>query len=187
PRHDGRSRSSRRAPADPAAQGSARALVVALARRSGARRVADRRVGLVDRRLVHARTRAGVRAQPHDSPSGDDGRLAGAAWGRVAGSIRLRAIDARARTVMCTVSVVASRGGVRLVCNRDERVSRPVAQPPALHRTAAGVAIYPVDPESGGTWVGVTDRGFAAVLINRTVARWDHRPSPATTPPPILP
>src|SRR5262249_3712501 len=156
-------------------------------RRSGARRVADRRVGLVDRRLVHARTRAGVRAQPHDSPSGDDGRRAGAAWGRVAGSIRLRAIDAPALTVMCTVSVVASPGGVRPVRKRTDRVPRPVPHPPALHRTAAGVAIYPVDPESGGTWVGVTDRGFAAVLINRTVARWDHRRSPATSRGTIVP
>jgi len=82
---------------------------------------------------------------------------------------------------MCTASVVASPAGVHLVCNRDERLTRPAARPPALHHAAGGVAIYPVDPQSGGTWIGVADRGFAAVLLNRTVSHRTRRRSPATS------
>ena len=82
---------------------------------------------------------------------------------------------------MCTASVVASPTGVRLVCNRDERVTRPVARPPAVHQTGAGVAIYPVDPQSSGSWIGVADRAFAAVLLNRTLSPRVRRRSPATS------
>jgi len=80
---------------------------------------------------------------------------------------------------MCSVSIVAADSGVRLVCNRDERLARTAAQPPALHRTGAGIAVYPTDPQSGGTWIGIADRGFAAVLLNRTPPR--ANPRPATT------
>jgi uncharacterized protein with NRDE domain len=69
---------------------------------------------------------------------------------------------------MCTVTLVALDDGVRLVCNRDERRARPAALPPQWRATPAGGAIAPIDPVSRGTWIGASDCGFAAVLLNRT-------------------
>ena len=68
---------------------------------------------------------------------------------------------------MCTVSVVPRADGFRLACNRDERRTRAAASAPRLHRTGVRHALWPVDPESGGTWIGVNDAGLAMVLLNR--------------------
>ena len=54
----------------------------------------------------------------------------------------------------------------RLACNRDELMTRPIALPPALTRIGSRLAIMPVDPESGGTWIGVNDAGLACTLLN---------------------
>lgn len=78
---------------------------------------------------------------------------------------------------MCTVSVVPTSGGFRLACNRDERRSRPAAHGPRPHRAGARRALWPVDPLSGGTWIGVNDAGLVMVLLNR-----HSRHSPAWTP-----
>ena len=53
--------------------------------------------------------------------------------------------------------------------NRDERRDRPAATPPALHRLPRTMAVFPVDPVGGGTWIGVNDAGLAAALLNRTL------------------
>ena len=68
---------------------------------------------------------------------------------------------------MCTVSLVPLADGVRLACNRDEQRSRPVAHPPRVWRAGNRAAVYPVDPVSGGTWIGVNDAGLALALLNR--------------------
>jgi len=68
---------------------------------------------------------------------------------------------------MCTITIVATGSGVRVACNRDEQRTRPVALPPLARATPAGTLVYPVDSVSGGTWIGASDRGFAAVLLNR--------------------
>lgn len=69
---------------------------------------------------------------------------------------------------MCTVSVVPTADGCRIVCNRDERRSRPIAGPPQLWRAKASRATYPQDPVSGGTWIGVNDQELVVALLNRT-------------------
>lgn len=68
---------------------------------------------------------------------------------------------------MCTVSVVPTNGGFRLACNRDERRTRPPAEAPAVRAAASSLAIWPFDPLSRGTWIGVNDSGLALVLLNR--------------------
>lgn len=68
---------------------------------------------------------------------------------------------------MCTVSIVPHDEGFRLVCNRDELLARPPAIPPMRHSTRDSAAIYPVDPQGGGTWIGVNHHGVAVALINR--------------------
>ena len=70
---------------------------------------------------------------------------------------------------MCTVTLVpAADDGFRLVCNRDERLTRPLALSPGLHRLGRRTAIYPIDPAGGGTWIGVNDAGLAVALLNRS-------------------
>jgi len=69
---------------------------------------------------------------------------------------------------MCTVTVVPSPhdGAVRVLMNRDERRLRPVAHPPAVHPTGMVQAIWPTDPEGGGTWIAATDAGLVLMMMN---------------------
>jgi hypothetical protein len=67
---------------------------------------------------------------------------------------------------MCTVTVVPHETGVRVMCNRDERRSRPAALPPQVHDLGGRLAVFPVDPRGGGSWVGVNDAGIVVTLLN---------------------
>jgi hypothetical protein len=79
---------------------------------------------------------------------------------------------------MCTVTIVTGSdcegdgphhgtgGRVRLACNRDELRTRPLAYPPVIRKFGDRLAIMPIDPVSGGTWIAVNDAGFAATLLN---------------------
>jgi hypothetical protein len=69
---------------------------------------------------------------------------------------------------MCTISLVASPDGaaLRILLNRDERRLRRVARPPAVHQTGLGHAVWPTDPEGGGTWVAATHSGLALMVLN---------------------
>lgn len=55
---------------------------------------------------------------------------------------------------------------LRVACNRDERVSRAVALPPATWAAGGRSAIMPIDPESGGTWIAVNDTAIVFALLN---------------------
>lgn len=74
---------------------------------------------------------------------------------------------------MCTVSIVPREDGFRLLCNRDEQRSRPLAVPPQWHAADRFAATYPIDPQGGGTWIAVNNHGVAVALLNR------HLPSNA--------
>lgn len=70
---------------------------------------------------------------------------------------------------MCTLSVIRRPGGVRVMFNRDEQRSRPRSLPLTEWSLSACSAIAPVDPApdgSRGTWIGVSDAGLAACLLN---------------------
>ncbi len=69
---------------------------------------------------------------------------------------------------MCTVSIVPAGDGFRLVSNRDERRARARARPPRWYDLGGRRALFPLDPEGGGSWVGVNDVGLAAALLNRS-------------------
>jgi hypothetical protein len=69
---------------------------------------------------------------------------------------------------MCTVTIVPRAGGYRLLCNRDERRARLRAVVPRPWPAGNGTAIFPVDPQGGGTWIGANDAGLAMALLNRT-------------------
>ena len=69
---------------------------------------------------------------------------------------------------MCTVSLIPpSLGrGLRLVFNRDERRTRPVAWAPQLAHSGGVPVIAPVDSESLGTWVAASGAGLVYALLN---------------------
>ncbi|MBS0191994.1 MAG: NRDE family protein [Phycisphaerales bacterium] len=71
---------------------------------------------------------------------------------------------------MCTLSSLTGSGrlGVRLrvVMNRDEQRSRARAQPPVV-RTFGGIhGVFPIDPHSGGTWIGANSAGLVLAVLN---------------------
>lgn len=87
---------------------------------------------------------------------------------------------------MCTVSIIhlpdSPHGGLRVVCNRDERDDRSKARPPVARRFGDRVAVMPVDAKSDGTWIAVNDAGLLLFLMN-----YNPRPSwVASSPQPIV-
>lgn len=69
---------------------------------------------------------------------------------------------------MCTLSVIRpAPQAVRVAMSRDESTLRPAALPPRLWRLGARLALLPVDPQGGGSWIGVNDAGLVAALLNR--------------------
>ena len=73
---------------------------------------------------------------------------------------------------MCTLSVITRDDGYYLAMNRDERLTRGSATPPALVNLAEKTAIYPRDG-AGGTWVAANSYGIALALLN-----WNDVPQP---------
>lgn len=69
---------------------------------------------------------------------------------------------------MCTVTFRCGGGSLLLTMNRDERRERAAEQPPRAMRGGSGRPAWaaPFDGESGGTWIGVNERGVAACLLN---------------------
>lgn len=49
--------------------------------------------------------------------------------------------------------------------NRDEKITRRQAIPPAVNKIAARLAVYPTDVE-GGTWIAANDIGITFGLLN---------------------
>jgi hypothetical protein len=92
--------------------------------------------------------------------------MAGAPWFRRCAVHRTRA--RQGTVIVCTVSSIPFGDGVRLVCNRDERRSRPFALEPRSGTLGMRTALFPIDPVSGGTWIGTNDACLAFVLLNRT-------------------
>lgn len=67
---------------------------------------------------------------------------------------------------MCTVTYVPHERGFWLHSNRDERLNRKAAEPPAIHVVNNRQLLCPRDGQSLGTWIATQDAGAAAVLLN---------------------
>ncbi|MBY0261387.1 MAG: NRDE family protein, partial [Phycisphaerales bacterium] len=92
---------------------------------------------------------------------------------------------------MCTVTLVRpAPGSLRLVFNRDEQRSRAASTPPREFELAGRRALMPIDPDSGGTWIGASDAGVVACLLNANPptrsAEWAGRKSRGLIVPAIL-
>lgn len=67
---------------------------------------------------------------------------------------------------MCTVSWLSSEDGYTLFFNRDEKRSRGIATPPAVHRRSGVEYIAPTDVDGGGTWIATNEHGVTICLLN---------------------
>lgn len=69
---------------------------------------------------------------------------------------------------MCTVTLRCGAGSLLLTMNRDERYERAPEEPPRRIPGEPGRPSWlaPFDSMSGGTWVGVNDRGVASCVLN---------------------
>jgi len=66
---------------------------------------------------------------------------------------------------MCTVTFIPRSDGFYFAMNRDERVARASASPPAIFEQGRVASIYPLDCE-GGTWIAANSMGVAFALLN---------------------
>jgi len=72
---------------------------------------------------------------------------------------------------MCTLTVInlktgEGKPGYRLVMNRDELRTRSRALPPEWREVEGVGAIWPVDPDGGGTWIAAAQTGLTLALVN---------------------
>jgi len=78
---------------------------------------------------------------------------------------------------MCTVAFVPLMGGgYALGHNRDERRTRSRGLPPERLERDGRSVLAPRDPDGGGTWIGVHDRGATFCLLNATENRPERLP-----------
>lgn len=68
---------------------------------------------------------------------------------------------------MCTLSWLPEPEGYALYFNRDERVTRSAARPPARAELNGVAYLAPADGDFGGTWIGVNELGVTVALLNR--------------------
>ena len=66
---------------------------------------------------------------------------------------------------MCTVSLHQYNECTYLFMNRDERHDRPAELPPQYLDKEESITA-PIDPQSKGTWIGMSHQGYAACLLN---------------------
>lgn len=79
---------------------------------------------------------------------------------------------------MCTVTVIPTPAGPRLVHSRDELRTRAPALAPAWRELAGGRrAVWPVDADAGGTWIAARDDGLVLAILNRNIPP-NGRPAP---------
>lgn len=67
---------------------------------------------------------------------------------------------------MCTASWFFSTDHYYVFFNRDELKSRSIALPPSAQSCNSLQALMPIDPDGGGTWIGVNDAGWTFALLN---------------------
>ena len=78
---------------------------------------------------------------------------------------------------MCTVTYIPrDKGSFILTHNRDESVKRKIASPPVTRVINGMDHLYPVDPEGKGTWIGISETGRVASLLNGGDQKHTHNP-----------
>lgn len=72
---------------------------------------------------------------------------------------------------MCTLTAInlstdEGKLGYRLIMNRDELRTRSRALPPEWREVDGVRAIWPTDPDGGGTWIAASEMGLTLALVN---------------------
>ena len=67
---------------------------------------------------------------------------------------------------MCTISWLKHEKGIDVFFNRDEGKKRSLAELPRVRQASDVKAIYPIDPDGGGTWCAVNEHGVTLALLN---------------------
>jgi hypothetical protein len=68
---------------------------------------------------------------------------------------------------MCTVTYITRNDGTcMLTMGRDELVRRDLTTPPIEKKINGVLQIFPYDPVSAGTWIGMTDSSRIACVMN---------------------
>ncbi len=68
---------------------------------------------------------------------------------------------------MCTLTYIPQgKDTFILTQSRDENIKRAIASPPVVRKINGVNHIFPVDPDSMGTWIGISENGRAACLLN---------------------
>ncbi|MEO5905691.1 MAG: NRDE family protein [Saprospiraceae bacterium] len=67
---------------------------------------------------------------------------------------------------MCTVTFIPIANSVFLTSNRDESPSRRASGLTSFHAPDKNVIHYPLDADSGGTWIAYSDSGRIVCLLN---------------------
>lgn len=68
---------------------------------------------------------------------------------------------------MCTLSILPQSIGFTARMNRDENPSRASSEAEFFAgQTGALAWAYPLDPSSGGTWIGINNQGVLLALLN---------------------
>lgn len=83
---------------------------------------------------------------------------------------------------MCTVSWRFHESGHSLWSNRDERHTRSDSAAPSLGLSDGLRRLAPVDPDGGGSWIAVNERGLTVCLVNRYHGADDLRPATEDDP-----
>jgi len=67
---------------------------------------------------------------------------------------------------MCTLSWWIEDEDRGVFFNRDEKRTRSAGLPPSLHQVNGRKLLMPMDPDAGGTWIGVNDSGLIVAVLN---------------------
>ncbi|MBS1947866.1 MAG: NRDE family protein [Bacteroidetes bacterium] len=77
---------------------------------------------------------------------------------------------------MCTVSFVPVNNKIIITSNRDEKHWRLPAIAPRPYTLKTGNAVFPRDPDAGGTWFAAHENRNAVVFLNGGFVK--HQPTP---------
>lgn len=78
---------------------------------------------------------------------------------------------------MCTVTYIPKGNDTfYLTQSRDESIKRAIASPPIRKKINGIYHIFPVDPEGMGTWIGTSETGRTASLLNGGSSPYSHNP-----------
>lgn len=78
---------------------------------------------------------------------------------------------------MCTLTYIPKeKGEFILTHSRDESVKRRLAAPPVKRKINGTDHIFPIDPVGMGTWIGGSESGRTAALINGGTREHLHNP-----------